>query len=79
MNAVGNVPQIKLPISKTKMVNKKVLFRGRNLKAFPQVDWKAALVRRNTEPYQPIKSRLWNSSVILGMAVATIVCGNKRQ
>jgi hypothetical protein len=56
------------------MVIMKVLFSGKNLKALSRVDWKAAPVRRRAEPYQPIELRLWNSSVILGMAVAIMVC-----
>jgi len=36
----------------------KVLFSGKNLNALPQVDWKAAPVRRNAEPYQPMELRL---------------------
>ena len=55
------------------MVSMKVLFKGKNLNALPQVDWKAAPVRRKADPYQPIELRLWNSSVILGMAVAIMV------
>jgi hypothetical protein len=51
-----------------------VLFSGKNLKALPQVDWKAEPVRRKAEPYQPMELRLWNSSAILGMAVAIMVC-----
>ena len=43
------------------------------MNAFPQVDWKAALVRRKADPYQPIELRLSNSSVMLGMAVAIMV------
>ena len=38
-----------------------------------QVDWKAPTVRKKAAPYQPTFSRPWNSSVILGIAVATMV------
>jgi hypothetical protein len=52
----------------------KVLFNGKNLKALLQVDWKAEPVRRKEEPYQSMELRLWNSSVILWMVVAIMVC-----
>ena len=37
------------------------------------VDWNAAMVMKKAEPYHETSSRLLNSVVILGMAVATIV------
>jgi hypothetical protein len=37
------------------------------------VDWKAPTVMKKAAPYQPALSRPLNSSVILGMAVATMV------
>ncbi len=52
---------------------KNVILREKYLYAFPQVDWKAPTVKKNADPYQPTRSRPWNSSVILGMAVATMV------
>lgn len=33
---------------------------------------------KKAEPYHPISSRLWNSSVILGMAVEIMVCDLRR-
>jgi hypothetical protein len=39
-----------------------------------QVDWKAPTVMKKAAPYHPTLSRPLNSSVILGIAVATIVC-----
>lgn len=65
--------QIREPSSKMRIVTRKVVFRGKYLYAFPQVAWKAATVKKNAEPYQPTWSREWNSSVMRGMAVATIV------
>src|ERR1700753_1024177 len=65
--------QIKLPSSKMAMDMMKVVLRWKYLKALPQVDWKDATVRKNAEPYQPTSCKELNSSVILGMAVATMV------
>lgn len=64
---------IRLPISKIKMATRKLVLRGKYLYTLPHVDWKAPIVMKYAEPYQDILSRLWNWSVILGMAVATIV------
>lgn len=36
-------------------------------------DRKPAVVMKKADPYHVASSRLWKSSVILGMAVATIV------
>lgn len=68
-----DVPQTRLPISNTKSAVKKVNFKGKYLYAFPQVDWNAAKVRKNADPYQAILSRPLKSSVMAGMAVPTIV------
>jgi hypothetical protein len=46
------------------------------LKALPQGEVKDATVRKKAEPYHPIWETLWKSSVIFGIAVATIVCKN---
>jgi hypothetical protein len=43
------------------------------LKALPQGEVKDATVRKKAEPYHPIWETLWKSSVIFGIAVATIV------
>ena len=43
------------------------------MKSFPHGEVKEATVRKNAEPYHPIWETLWNWSVILGIAVATIV------
>lgn len=40
----------------------------------PHELWKAPLVMKKAEPYQETSSRPPNSSVIFGMAVATMVC-----
>lgn len=67
-------PQIKLPSSKTTTADKKTHLMLACLKALPQRETKPARVRRKPEPYHPTWSRLWNSRVILGMAVAMILC-----
>ena len=53
--------------------SRKTHFRLQYLYALPQVDWNAATVRKKADPYQPTSERELNSSVILGMAVATMV------
>lgn len=55
------------------MAVRKVIFNGKYLNALPHVDWKEPRVRKNADPYYPTRSRPWNSSVILGIAVATMV------
>jgi hypothetical protein len=45
----------------------------------PQGEVKDATVRKKAEPYHPIWETLWKSSVIFGIAVATIVCRNNQQ
>ena len=50
-----------------------MIFRGKYLYPLPQVDWKAPTVKKNADPYQPTRSKPLNSSVIFGIAVATIV------
>lgn len=71
----GATPQMRLPSSKTTMAVKKVHFRSKYLYALPQEAWKLPDVRKKAEPYQAALSRPWNSSVILGIAVATMVLG----
>ena len=66
--------QMREPISNQNIATRKVVLRGKYLYAFPHVAWKEARVRKNAEPYQPTWSKLWKSSVILGIAVATMVC-----
>ena len=44
------------------------------LKSLPQDDVNEATVRKKADPYHPIWETLLNSSVIFGMAVATMVC-----
>ena len=61
------------PTSKTKIDSRNVPFNGKYLYPFPQVDWKEATVKKNAEPYHPTWSRELNSSVIRGIAVATMV------
>lgn len=65
--------QIKDPISKMKIDSRYVYFSEKNLYPLPHVDWNEANVRKNADPYQPTWSSEWNSSVISGMAVATMV------
>jgi len=43
------------------------------LYALPKEDWKPPLTMRNAEPYHETLSRPMNSSVILGIAIATMV------
>lgn len=49
------------------------------MKAFPQGEVKDATVRKKAEPYHPIWETLWKSSVIFGIAVATIVWRDNQQ
>jgi hypothetical protein len=58
INAVelGATPQMRLPTSKINTDSKKVYFRSQNLNALPQVDWKAARVRKKAEPIHAVKS-----------------------
>jgi hypothetical protein len=65
---------IKLPISKIPTETRKAVFNGKYRYAFPHVDWNEATVRKKADPYHPTLSIDLNSSVIRGMAVATIVC-----
>jgi hypothetical protein len=53
---------------------RKAVFSGKYLYALPHVDWNEATVRKKAEPYHPTLSRDLNSSVIRGIAVATMVC-----
>ena len=71
--ALGAAPQMRLPSSNTRMDEMKVVLRGKYLYAFPQADWKEPLVKKNADPYQDTLSRPLKSSVILGIAVATMV------
>lgn len=73
MKDVGAAPHRRLPTSNTMMEDKKVVLRGKYLYALPQVDWKPAVVMKNAELYQETSAMPWNSSVIFGIAVATIV------
>ena len=58
---LGETPQIRLPSSKMKTDRRKVYLRSQNLKALPQVDWKAAMVRKKADPIQDTKS--WDLKV----------------
>jgi hypothetical protein len=40
------------------MAQIKAALSGKNLYTLPQVDWKAARVRKNADPYQPIWFKL---------------------
>lgn len=53
---LGATPQMRLPSSKMKTERRKVYFKSQNLKALPQVDWKAAMVRKKAEPIHETKS-----------------------
>jgi hypothetical protein len=52
---------------------RKLILSGKYLYTLPHMDLKPARVMKNAEPYHEMSSRLWNSSVIFGMAVATMV------
>lgn len=67
------VPQMRLPNSKMAMLVRYTAFTGKYLKAFPQTPWPAATVRKRAEAYHPTSFRLWNSSVIIGIAVEMMV------
>ena len=56
------------------MENKNVDLSGKYLYALPHVDWNDATVRKKAEPYQPTSCSDWKSSVMRGIAVATMVC-----
>lgn len=70
---VLNLPHMRLPSSKNPIEMRYVHFSGKNVYNFPHVACVAAVVTKKAEPYQAMSSRLWNSSVILGMAVERIV------
>jgi hypothetical protein len=70
---LGATAHIRLPNSKMKSDRRKVHFKSKNLYAFPHADWKLPLVMKNADPYQLTWLMDPNSSVIFGIAVATIV------
>jgi hypothetical protein len=76
---LGATAHMRLPSSKMKTASRYVHFRGKYLKALPQGEVKDATVRKKAEPYHPIWETLWNSSVIFGIAVATIVWRDNQQ
>jgi hypothetical protein len=49
------------------------IFNGKYLYAFPHAAWKLPNVIKKADPYQPSSSIPPKSSVIFGIAVATIV------
>ena len=53
---LGKTPQMRLPSSKMKIDRMKVYLRSRNSKALPQVDWKAARVKKKADTIQDTKS-----------------------
>lgn len=69
--------QMRDPTSKMKMLIRKLNLRGKYLYALPHVDWKAPSVKKKAEPYQPTWSTDLNWSVILGIAVATMVMSDR--
>jgi hypothetical protein len=68
-----HLPHITLPSSKNAIDVRYVHFSGKKVYSRPHRACVAAVVMKNAEPYQPISWRLWNSSVMAGMAVAMIV------
>lgn len=71
---LGARAHIRLPISKMMIEAKKTARREKYLYALPQTDWKAARARKKAEPYHPTSARELNSDVILGIAVAMMLC-----
>lgn len=69
----GATPQIRLPSSNRKSVTRKVNFKGKYLYALPQDDWKPPRHIKYADPYHETSESPWNSSVIFGMAVPTMV------
>jgi hypothetical protein len=69
------LPHITLPSSKKAIEVRYVHFSGKKVYSLPQSACVAAVVMKNAEPYHPMSCRLWNSSVIAGIAVAMIVYG----
>ena len=65
---------MRLPNSKMNTAKRYVHFRVKYLNSLPQDEVNEATVRKKADPYQPIWDTLWKSSVIFGMAVATMVC-----
>ena len=39
------------------MLSRNTFFNGKNFKAFPQVDWKAATVRKKADPYLKVSAK----------------------
>ena len=70
----GAMPQIRLPTSKINTEMMKVILRSKYLKALPQAASRPPKVMKYAAAYQETSSRPPNSSVILGIAVPTIVC-----
>lgn len=69
----GATAQMRLPSSKIPIASRKVVLREKYLYDFPHVDWKPPVVMKYAEPYQETSARLWNSSVIRGIAVAMML------
>lgn len=64
---------MRLPNSKMKTARRYAHLRVKYLKTLPQGEVNDATVKKKAEPYQPIWLTEWKSSVILGIAVATMV------
>jgi hypothetical protein len=56
-----------------KMETRKLVLRGKYLYTLPHWDWNAPRVRKYAEPYHAMSSIFLKWSVILGIAVATMV------
>jgi hypothetical protein len=69
----GRLPHITLPSSKKAIEVRYVHFSGKKVYNLPHSACVAAVVMKNAEPYHPMSCRLWNSSVMAGIAVAMIV------
>lgn len=70
---LGAAPHSRLPSSNRPIEPRNVHLRGKYLYALPHDAWKLPEVKKKAEPYHEAMSSRWNSSVILGIAVATIV------
>jgi hypothetical protein len=55
------------------MTARKTSLMGKKVYSFPNKSPNMQVVTRYAEPYQPTESRVWNSSVMRGIAVAMMV------
>ena len=65
---------MRLPTSNIKMAVRKLNLRGKLWYILPHVDWKPPPVKKKAAAYQAWSLMPWNSLVIAGTEVATMVC-----